>query len=259
MNVLPWVEASVYAPGSYENWLEGAKRWEMLGMQGILLVTSPFERTLFKRAQYDVRHLTVVPGLKTNPVLSGKPPLAGWLEFGQAARDIARRTGSNVIVLDNETLFGPAYSGSTSFNWLDHQTGLTRMAGLVPDLEFWVYPGVRGLGSERETSIRLVRLFTDAPLNCRVLDTVSFWGPGADRDPETAVSRNKLEAVCPRPPIPMIYCFSRTSAGGAVSWPAWSPPLAPVGCAEAEKRCGQPVLMFCGNADWPTVAKTWLD
>lgn len=229
-NAIPWIEINYADPTSVDNALMGCVYWSAavthvcISVDPANVVKLPELRSRLPRA------LTLVPGIKTSPILipAGLDNPDGWKHLAQAVHD----AGALVVVLENESAID-AYLGGAKLDWDKLRAGL---ALLPQDVTVWWYPTLAGSGEQLQRRIRLCLAVQDAlGQRVRFIDHATYWSPTSSESAGTQVCTGELDGLARLPVVPLLYCHNdatwplaqlragveKTAADVAIVYPGW--------------------------------------
>ena len=188
--VIPWVELNSDHTGDKAAVINGLREWRMITDTAIV-TTAPGVR-IYDGICENIDDMEIIPGLKTNALLPHRfDYVDGWARIGKELADMAQRTDSKVVVLENESAAEKYRLGTEGIDWPAFHKCL---AQLPSDLTIWWYPAV--VGPDVDTQNRMASLCESVAACCAsvVFIDTSRSGPRVDYH-WSVEARKRLEAV----------------------------------------------------------------
>lgn len=284
--VVPWLE--VNAPTSrVDRWFPEAKRSradlmmrdfavEGLAIWGVIadtaIVTSRPEQvhSLYPHLmRHKPPHMRIVGGIKTFHLPGGMPSdkrtydfadRAGWRKIAQQSQEIVRITGTNIVVLDNETTLGPFTRGQVTidFDRLEASLAALRDSGIV----YWwnlprVLPNSVAFPDRSAQTERLVRTIARALPTCVFLSGYTAWH---DDSPEAAQHTTMIACVGKSrlQPRLLVTPDGRMHYPGGRNKRCFTPTEGVARARALEREEGEFVNVYTGGEDWVAVAEAFV-
>ncbi|MCH8853183.1 MAG: hypothetical protein IID41_11100 [Planctomycetes bacterium] len=281
--IVPWLE--VNAPGAsmlklvpgtiealpgqtaFEFMITGLEHWAKVTDTVIVTTRVPSIESFYGRLMKRIpAGLTIIGGFKTS-ILPGcvgadKGPYgiadpAGWRRIARAVEDVARLTGTNIVVLENEGAMWRFHTGDAPIDFPK------LAASLVPlretQVKLWIY-GVQILIDSRRfpdrevQTTRLVKLFADALPGSIFFAGLTGW-PQWEKKAGATRRLNALWGLVGRQSMYDIFYVTHDSLMH-FSAGRTRPCLGPADVfAEAAKRPAEVVIVYPGVKNWLVVGR----
>ncbi|MCH8851536.1 MAG: hypothetical protein IID41_02675 [Planctomycetes bacterium] len=186
--IIPWIELSRNRPDQVQNCADGLNTWAGVCDRAIV-TTGPLQLGIYEELRARVHGVTIIPGLKTNDDLRGGfDNVAGWKRISVRLDDMAERTGSKIVVLENESASRAYALGQQQISFAALRRALSQ---LPRGLEIWWYPAVTGSSNAQLGRMqRVCRVVADT-LKVTFVD-LSRSGPAAVRNTWSKRQRERL-------------------------------------------------------------------
>ena len=196
--LISWIE--VNQPDAVDDAVAGLLEWSHIADRAIV-TTVPGEWKICDRIRKAVPHLQIIPGLKTNDPLDRFDDVDGWKDIGAELSDMAKRCGSNTVVLENETAVGKYGLGEEVLDWGKFREA---MEYLPKNLRIIWYPGITGNNYEKQDRMeKLCRIVAKVHGNVTIVD-LGYSRPAAVNWHWSKEARKRLDSIG-APTIPMLY------------------------------------------------------
>ena len=163
--LLPWVE--VNRPEAVDDAVAGLREWSHIAETAIV-TTVPGKLDIFNDICRRVRELKIIPGLKTNAALKRLDGVDGWEKIGAELSVMARRCGSDTVVLENETAVAEYGLGKEV---VYPEQFRKAMQHLPKALKIIWYPGITGSDGEAQKRMAfLCEILTGVHPNVTLID-----------------------------------------------------------------------------------------
>jgi hypothetical protein len=209
-----WPDAELSRPdiSFLDHCLEGLAPWDTV-TDTVILVTKPgksrfFYTELMRRRPSD---LHIIGGLKTHLLPGGEPKdkrpydfadPPTWRRLAREAAQIAGITGTNVVVLDNETALKRYNQGEATIDYDKLRRSLAPLR--ETGVQFWWHPirvhaDTASFPDRHKHSVRLVKTIVDAVPDSVFLTAYTAWhGWERNRGGEVDLRRELIDLVGPR-------------------------------------------------------------
>lgn len=206
--IVPWLELNENRAASAREAVDGLREWSKI-TNTATITTVPGLALLYDLLREEVPGMRIIPGLKTNDALTNFDTVAGWERIAAELRDMAERTGSKVVVLENESAVEAYRLGQEDVRSDHFRLGLQQ---LPANLTIWWYPAMTGATvGEQERMEWICRLLASVSPNVIFLDHQSCGGPRGLTYSWSIKGREKLDDIVRAVPgtsiIPMLYFY----------------------------------------------------
>lgn len=220
--VIPWVELNYphrrHDPLLRETDLDraivGLRAWSRVTDTAVVS-TLPGKSWLYLTLRERVPNMTIIPGIKTAPLLPQFDNLAGWAAIAEEVENVRRTSGQNTVLLEHETALRPIVLGEYAPDVDTLRMGLALLPSRVeyvwrPSL-FWFISGDGG----RDRLADVCRIAEE------VLPDVIFVDQSHNAKHNVGTRRFVeaqaiLESIASKPTIPKAYFYG--SLGPYIWW-----------------------------------------
>ena len=197
--LLSWIEVNTDV-GVIGDAVAGLHEWSQLAHHAIV-TTVPGMSRIYPMLDNRIPGLHIFPGLKTNAALKRLDDVDGWQRVGAELSDMAKRCGSNTVVLENESAVRKFGLGEEVLDWDKFRKA---MEYLPKDLKIIWYPGITGNTYEKQDRMaELCRVVVEVHGNVTLADR-TYGRPAAVKWHWSKEARIRLESIG-APTIPMLY------------------------------------------------------
>ncbi len=205
--IIPWMELNQNVPDKVQDVADGLNLWGRVCDRAII-TTVPGQLSIYDELRDRVRDVAIIPGLKTNDDLKRFDDVMGWKRIGEQLADVAERTGSDTVVLENESAIKAYANGKQRIS----SPRLRRALGQLPsDLTILWYPSITGSSHGQLKRMQHVCDVVAEVHADMVFVDLSRSGPAAVRHLWSKRQREKLDAVVKSAPaarcIDMLYFY----------------------------------------------------
>jgi len=201
--IVLWIEVNTRSDSALDDAVDGLTAWSKL--TDTMIVSVDAGRVgFYKSLKERLPDLTIIPGIKTSPVLGhrGFDSVEKWKVLADDVSDACKMTGSEFFVFENEKALEAYYKGKCA---LDFEKLAEALGQLPRHVKYLWYPSAAGAGETLERYIKLDRVVEKA-LDVRFLDHATLYSPRSHGQPATTRAVTPLEALAKEKTIPLIYC-----------------------------------------------------
>lgn len=148
VKIIPWVECNSSSKKALAHVLRGMAVWSRV-TNTVIVSTVPGKEHIYRELSKGVvphiavpKHMVVIPGVKTHPVLDRFDSLKGWKAVAKSVEAILKHCpGATQVLLENETAMKPYIDGKQKINLRQLARGVSCLPREVEYLWWPTYAG----------------------------------------------------------------------------------------------------------------------
>jgi len=202
IKLIPWVELNKATPANVDSVVAGLVQWRVVTDRAFVSVV-PGNASVYHELKKRVPDMRILPGLKTNDLLSQFDDVDGWGRIGKEMTAILSGSGEDHIVLENESAIRAYLEGKQPIHLPELRKGLQ---SLPPNVHVIWYPSIVGESEEMQARAAAVCRIAVEVLSVRFVD-LSASGPKTLQSKWARLAKQQLSLISDRPVVPMLYFY----------------------------------------------------
>lgn len=202
--IIPWLEVNTDDPDEFEEAVAGLLIWKRITDTAVV-TTTPGHHYLYPQLMARVKGMKFIPGVKTINALGAMnfDYLPGWLQIARDVDEMCASSGSNTIILENESALEEYWWGGFNMDLAQLRAGLNY---LPTERQIIWYPGMHGgqTAFQQNRSTKLFEAVEDTLFDTRFADQ-SRAHPLWVNYPEQIWNRTTAERIGEQPLFPLVY------------------------------------------------------